>query len=206
MKKHRLLIFDRISRRLRGKLFLLLLVLIALGIYDLFGPAPILGDYWYLIWIGVGLIALFWLYYRFLVGRAYIQAGPKYLRLQGPLYGVNLSYNRIHSITSSHIGQHYALDTLKGFERGLVEPIYSQACVFIELKSYPPAFRWRNLWFSRLIFGTNRPGLLCAVEDWVALSRDAENARGQWREEHHDRQHRRTRSLAAQILELDDES
>jgi hypothetical protein len=206
MKKHRLLIFERMSRQIRGKLFWLMLVLLALALYDLLGPAPILGDYWYLIWAAVVIVALFWLYYRFLMGRAYVQARPKFLRLQGPLYGVNLSYNRIYSITSSYIGQHYALDTLKGFERGIVEPIYNQACVFIELKSYPPAFRWRRFLFPRLIFGTNRPGLLCAVEDWVALSRDAEDMRGKWREAHHDRTHRRSRSLAAQVLELDDES
>lgn len=205
MKKHRLLVYDRLSRRLRGKLFWLGLVLLALALYDLLGPAPILGDYWYLVWAAVVVVALFWLYYRFLMSRAYIQARPKFLRLQGPLYGINLSYNRIYSITSSHIGQHYPLDVLKGFERGIVEPIYSQACVFIELKSYPPAFRWRRFLFPRLIFGTNRPGLLCAVEDWVALSRDAEDARGKWREEHHDRTHRRSRSLAAQVLELEDD-
>lgn len=204
MKKHRLLIFDRLSRRMRGKLIWLFLILVALGIYDLL-VRPLFGDAWYWLWLAVAMVALLWLYYRFLVGRAYIQARPKFLRLQGPLYGVNLSYNRIYSVTSSYIGQHYPLDGLKGYEKGLVEPLHSTACVFIELKSYPPAFRRRTLWFPRLIFGTNRPGILCAVEDWVALSRDAESARGLWREENHNRTHSRTRSLAAQVLDLEDE-
>jgi hypothetical protein len=203
MKKHRLLVYERLSQRMRGLFLLLGIVLTAIGIFDLL-VAPILGQFWFYWWLVVALVFLLWIYYDFLVRRGAIQVREKILRLQGPIYGANVSYGRIHSVTSAHLVQHFPVESLKGLDKRLLEPFYTQTCLFIELTSFPKSFRWRRLWFPRYLFGTSRPGLICITEDWMALSRDIEAARAERQERTGKHKQHRKRSLAAQVLELDD--
>jgi hypothetical protein len=203
MNKHRLLVYERISQRMRGKLLALALILVAAGLYDLMVD-PFLGASWLYLWLIVALVFLLWFYYAFLVRRAAIQVRPDILRLQGPLRGVNLSYGRVHSVTTAHMAQHVHGSKLSGSERSLIEPYFNLTCLFIELNSYPKALKYRRFWFSKFVFSTSRPGLVCAVKDWMALSRDVEAARAA-RQEKIDRPRRaRARSLAAQVLEWGD--
>jgi hypothetical protein len=172
---------------------------LGIGIYDLFNQ--ILDNaLWFYYWIIILFVFLLWLYYAILMPRASIQARPKSLRLQGPLIGFNISYGRIYSVTSAQIGQHYPYDSLKGTEKGILEPLYSRTCVFIELKNYPSVFRWRRLWFPKFLFGTSRIGLICVIEDWIALSRDVEAYRGNRYERVHNADRSQSRSLAAKVL------
>jgi Ca2+/Na+ antiporter len=201
LKKHRLLLYARLSRHMRSLSFLLGLIVLAIGLYDLF--TPILGDYWYWVWIAFGLLCLVWFYYAILMRRGAIQAHPNYLKLQGPLLGVKISYGRFHSATSARLDQHYPYDSLNGREQRLLEPLYSHTCVFIELKSYPPRLKSRRFWFPRFLFGATRPGLICVVDDWMALNRDIEAARSVWQQKYDRRHGSETRSLAAQILDDD---
>jgi hypothetical protein len=71
------------------------------------------------------------------------------------------------------------------------------------LKSYPKLFRWRNFWFPKYVFGTSRPGLLCVVNDWIALSRDVEAYRGNRYERVFNPDRGQGRSLAAKVLAED---
>lgn len=184
---------------MRNKVLFLFLILLGVGIYDFI--KPFLGAVaWYWLWTIIVLMFLLWIYYALLVSRASIQVRPKSLRLQGPLYAFNISYGRIHSVTSAHIGQHYPKDTLKGREKAVLEPVYTTTCVFIELTSYPKSLRWLRLWFPRYLFGTSRPGLICAVPDWIALSRDVETYRTHRYERVHNADKRTGHSLVADIL------
>lgn len=175
MQQHRLLIFDQISRRVRRKLALLAILLLVIGIYDQF--TEFLGDYWLAWWGAFLLVMALWVYYAIMMRRASIQVRDKFLRLQGPIIGYNISYGRIYSVTSGKMEQHFDYDEMRKKERAILKPYYHLTCLFIELKSYPRAFRWRRLWFPRILFGTNRNGVICHVEDWMALSRDIESAR-----------------------------
>ena len=199
VRKHRLLIFEIMSKRLRNKLLFLFFILLAIGVYDFF--TQILGDdVWFLFWIVILVVFLLWFYYAFMMPRASIQIRPKSLRLRGPLMAFNVSYARIHSVTSAQMSQHFPFDSLKGREQGVLEPLYNRTCVFIELSSYPKAFRWRHLWFPKYIFGTSRPGLVCVVNDWIALSRDVEAYRGNRYERVYNPDRDASRSLAAKVL------
>jgi hypothetical protein len=204
VKKHRLLIFELMSRRLRNKLLLLFLLLLTIGVYDQFNP--IMADnIWFWFWAVIFLVFLLWIYYAFMVPRSCIQARPTSLRLQGPLYATNISYARIHSVTSGQMAQHYPFENLKGKEQGLLEPLYKRTCVFIELTSYPKAFKWRHLWFPEYLFGTSRPGIICVIDDWLELSRDVEAYRGNRQERVRSVEKGDARSLAARVLEFEDD-
>ncbi|MCC6602641.1 MAG: hypothetical protein IT327_05495 [Anaerolineae bacterium] len=200
MKKHKLLLYDQMSRRMRGKLLWLGLTLLVLAVVDL--VRPFLGPTFYLLWLVVGFVALLWLYYAVLVRRAGVVVTPNHLLLQGPLRGVKMSYGRITAVTSTQIAQHYDFDTLKGRERRLVQPFFGTACTFVELNSWPKTLSQRSLWFPRLLFGVRREGLLLASPNWMQLNRDIEEARRKWHDARQQKTKKDGRSLAAQILDL----
>lgn len=201
MKKHKILLYEFASRRIRNKLLLLWLILLALAVYDQF-MTRVLGEFWFVVWLLVPLLAALWIYYAFLLRRSALIVMPKYLVLQGPLASVKISYGRITSTTSSHMGQHYDLKTLKGRDRFVVEPLYDYACGFIELYSFPKGLnKKQRKRFSRFLFSPRRPGLLLVVNDWMKLSRDIEVARQKWQEARGLAKQEDTRSLAARILD-----
>jgi hypothetical protein len=201
VKKHRLLLYARLSRHMRPLSLWLGLIVLAIGVYDQF--TAVLGDSWYLVWVVFGVLVLIWFYYAVLMRRGAILVHPNYIKLQGALVGVKISYGRFHSSTSARLEQHYPYSSLNGREQDLLEPLYPQTCVFIELKSYPPRLKHRRFWFPPFLFGTNRPGLICVVDDWMALNRDIEAARSVWQQKYDRRGESDTRSLAAQILDED---
>jgi hypothetical protein len=116
---------------------------------------------------------------------------------------VKISYGRLHSATSAQLEQHYPYSSLTSREKDLLGPLYGHTSVFIELRSYPASLKSRRFWFPRFLFGATRPGLICAVDDWMALNRDIEAARSVWQQKYDRRKGSATRSLAAQILDED---
>lgn len=199
MKQHRLLVFDQIRRRFRVKLTLLVLAVLAIGLYDQF--TEFLGDYWLAWWAVFSLIMILWIYFVIMMRRASIQVRNKFLRLQGPVVGFNISYGRIHSVTSGKMEQHYEFEDLRKGERAIIKPYYGLTCLFIELSTLPRSFKLRGLFFPRILFGTARKGLICHIDDWMALSRDIESARSHRHAMRSRRQ--RERTLAGRVLAKD---
>ncbi|WP_420628807.1 hypothetical protein [Candidatus Leptofilum sp.] len=201
MKKHKLLLFDQISRRMRGKLLWLGLILLVLAVVDL--VRPFLGSTFYLLWLVVGLVALLWVYYAILLRRAGLFIAPNYLLLRAPLRDVKISYGRIATVTSTQMSQHFTLKELKARERSLVKPMFGATCTFVGLNSWPKALQnQRTLWFPRLLFGVRREGLLLVTPNWMTLNRDIEEARSKWHDARQQKNKKDGRSLAAKILEL----
>lgn len=143
MKKHKLMLYDQMSRRMRGKLLWLGLTLLVLAVVDLL--RPFLGAYWYLVWLVLGAVAVLWVYYSILLRRAGIVVTPGYLLLRGPLKQVKISYGRIETVTSTQMAQHYDFKTLKVRERSLAQPFFGVACSFVSLNSWPKTLNQRTL-------------------------------------------------------------
>ncbi len=201
MKKYPLLVQRGVSQRMGWKLALLTVLMLALGVYDQF--TGILGPNWFWIWLAIPAAAVMWLYYAILMRRAAVYIGPGHIRLQGPLYGRKISFKRIQIVTPGKLDQHYPYKDLKLGERAILNPHYNRTCTFVELKSYPKAFRWRRWWFPRTLFGTNKKGLLCHVDDWTALSQDLESVRARRQARQDNLRGRRPMSLAGRILAQD---
>ena len=196
MKKHKLLLFELISRRLRGKLLLLLVLVVAAAIYDIY--TQFLGDYWYVAWVVAGLLIPLWFYYAILFRRGAIHIRADVLRLQGPIWRMNIPYEDIYSVTAGQMEQHYPFSSLSWAKRGLLSPLYGASGVFVELKTQPKGYDWRHLWFPPYIFGKNRGGLLLYGGDWMITSGDIEAARAQWLAKHG--QHARRGQTSAERL------
>ncbi len=200
MSTYKLLIYQQLSLRMRGKLLWTGLFLTGLGSYDLF-VQPVWGNYWFAVWVAAASVALLWVYFAFFVRRAALHVRPDTLVLQGPLRRVKISYGRVATATTTKMVKHFPRETLKGSEWAMVEPYHHLTCIFLELNSFPRAFKARRFWFPRIMFSPVRPGLLLVVQDWMALSRAIDEARNQWAEARRSQQQGDKRSLAAQILD-----
>jgi hypothetical protein len=200
MKKYRLLLYEQMSKRMRGKLLFLAIVLFVLAMADLLWR-PFMGDAWFLLWLAWLLVVLWWGYYAFAVRRAGLIVYDNYLVLQGPLRAVKISYGRVHSITSTHMSQHYDLNKLKGRDKALAAPLYQYTCAFIEMRSYPKELKEKRKQFARLLFSPRRPGLLLVVDDWMKLSQDVDTRRVRWHDARRGKTKEDNRSLAAKILD-----
>ncbi len=201
MAKYPLLPQRRASRRMRWKLVLLAVLMLALGLYDQF--TGVLGPNWLYLWLALIPVAILWLYYALLLPRAAVHITPENFRLQGPLYGRSLSFKRIRTISPGKLEQHYSYQDLSLGERPILKPLHQRTCAFVELNSYPKAFRWRRWWFPRTLFGTRKKGLLCYVDDWMAFSRELESVRARHLAENVEHGHKRHISPAAYILAED---
>jgi hypothetical protein len=186
---------------MRWKLALLAVLMLALGLYD--QVTGILGPNWVWIWLGLLVVVLLWFYYAVLMRRTAIHVAPAYVRLQGPLYGRKISYGRIQLVTPSKLEQHYTYESLSLGERPILKPFFYRTCAFVELKSYPKAFKWRRFWFPRTLFGTRKKGLLCYVDDWMAFSQDLESVRARYQARQGNGRNRRQMTLAGRILAED---
>lgn len=185
---------------MRWLVFLLMVVMIMVGVYDQFsGFLGVSGVGW---WAAIFLLAILFFYYILLMPRGYIQVRPEGLRVQGSLKGFTIGFDNIVSVASSRIEQHFPKRSLSGYEREIVKPIYYQTCLFIEITSYPESFR-RRLWFPRLLFSESRVGLICHVEDWMDLSRKIEQVRMRRGETRGHAHMNNRRTLVGQILAED---
>ncbi len=201
MGAYPLLTQRRISRRMRWKLVLLAVLLLALGLYD--QVTAILGPNWIWIWLALLATALMWFYYAVLMRRTAIHVAPAFVRLQGPLTSCKISYGRIQLVTPGKLDQHYSYKSLSLGERPALKPLFHRTCAFVELNSYPKAFKWRRLWFPRTLFGTSKKGLLCHVDDWMAFSQDLESVRARYQARQSNARNRPQMTLAGRILAED---
>ncbi len=175
MTRYRLIIYDQISRRMRWRLALLLLTLILVGVYD--RTSGYLGRFWFGWWFAIFLLAAMFIYYAAFYRRASIQVGEEKLRFQGVMAAYEIGLDNVASVATGTLEQHFSWKELSGYERKILKNFYFQTCVFIQLREYPDSFKSRRLWFPRCMFSPTRPGIICHVDDWMALSNQVDKAR-----------------------------
>ena len=185
---------------MRWILFLLLIVMGAVGAYDWYsGFLGLSLTGW---WAAIFLVLIVFFYYSLLMPRGYVQVQPDGLRIQGSLKGFTIGFDSIISVASSRMEQHFPRKTLTGYEWEILKPIYYRTCLFIELTSYPESLRQR-LWFPRVLFSKSRTGLILHVEDWMELSSTLGNTRTVKSETRGHAHMNNRRTLVGQILAED---
>lgn len=176
-------------------------LLLILALYD-FNKRPLFGDgVWQMVWVAFGASFILWLYYGLLVRRAAVIVQPRVVIIRGPLRSMRISYGRIAAITSTQLVYHHPRKQYKGPSLVLIEAIGNKSCLHIELHTYPKQYTRRQFWYSRFLFSEQRPGLLLVVDDWMALSRQLEEARLRWHDANRAQRKGDTRSLAARVLD-----
>ena len=142
--------------------------------------AGIFGDRWF--WIVLLLLYLFamWAYFAVLLPRGNVTVMQDRLIVSAPLSSFPVPFSAIANITTSKLSLHHPYEELSLREIDLLEAIYQDPCVLVNLKGVPRNLRRWRFWFSRFLFTTNGRGLLLVVKDWLSFSHELSSAFQKW--------------------------
>jgi hypothetical protein len=187
VKRHRLLVYERIGSRMRTVPFLLA------GITAILYGLGWLSTQDFMQSADISLLQLIWknqlylfiilfvcgavYFYGFVTGRmSYVEARPKSLRVQAGLLAINISYRRIKQIRLAQVGTQYPEDILRGADADLIDPLLSTSCTLVDMKSWPsPGYAWlRRLW-SRFMFSNDGVSLMLVAPDAMVLNQQIDS-------------------------------
>lgn len=178
-KKHKLLIYARAHRQRRwslfiaGALFVGLYALPYLGLLD----AETVGKLWPPqfdgVLLGLGVVCFLLFFYKLVAPRlAYVRCTPRNIRIQTPLYPVFISYRRIAATRPNQWGRVFPPDGIKRGQRRLLDGVWGEGVLILDLKGWPIAPALLRLWMPDVMLLPDGIGLVLWVEDWMTLSRE----------------------------------
>ena len=118
------------------------------------------------------MIGIFFLIIRQI---AYVQAFPGYLKLVTPFLRLNISYKRIHKITTTEMKLLFPPKSMSGWMRDIFAPLANQTALIIELKGYPISPVILRMFLSRFFFKDKTPHFVILVKDWMKLSSELDS-------------------------------
>lgn len=177
MKRHPLLIY---RRRVAGWRWPALLITGACAVLwwfapDFLPPATLELAGWALL-AGVLAGGLLFVYALAAPALAFVECRPRYLLVSTPLYRVAVGYSRIRSIRPVKFAPE-----ARGLQRDLVAPFLGTTALMVDLTSYPFTEAWLRFWLGWFMFTPQSKGLQFVVPDWMALSRNLEEQRSEWK-------------------------
>ena len=166
-------------------------------------------DRWWpaLFFLGLGLLALAWPFYRDLYERltqawrwitfaglggivivvsllmlalrksAFVQPFGSYLRLVTPFLRLSISYRRIRGTTTTGMAMLFPLQSLRGMRRDIVRPLLSRTAVVVDMTALPLSVPTLRLFLSPFFFKDRTPHLVILVDDWMGFSTELESRR-----------------------------
>lgn len=129
-----------------------------------------------------GLIALaYWLFARFGPSLAYVQAHHDHLRLQTPIFRLNISYRRIINTRPIVFGKLFPPESMPRRDRHPMKPFLGATALGIDLRGLPLPTWLLRLFLSRYMLATDQIGFILLVDDWMRLSTQLASLLGEWR-------------------------
>jgi hypothetical protein len=164
----------------------MLLAIMLLGLW-LIAKTPLVswmpadGERWLL---AGGLVATaYWLFIAVGPLTAYVQPRADHLRLQTPIYRLNISYQRIRSTRPIDVAQLLPPTKLTRYQQRVLGPFLGDTALGINLTDWPLP-RWvLRLFLSRWMLANDQLGLIVFTEDWMSLSHELTEAMNRWRDD-----------------------
>ena len=113
---------------------------------------------------------------------AYVRPFPTHVRLVTPLFGMNISYKRIHHATSAEMQSLFPLERYKGWRRKFLHPLAGRTAVVLEMNGWPLSPSILRMFLSPFFFPDKSPRLALLVSKWMDFSTEMESYRGSWLE------------------------
>ncbi len=160
-----------------------------------------------LFFIGLGILALAWPFYNDLYTRltepwrwmalaglggavvgisllmlllrrsAYAQPFNDHLLLVTPFMRLRISYRRIQRVYTAATASLFPPRSLHGMRRDILEPLFSETAVVIDLNALPMPMGTLKLFLSPFFFKDRTPHLVILVRDWMGFSTELESLR-----------------------------
>jgi hypothetical protein len=176
-QRHRLLLYTRLFGMMRVPTFLITVLSGVLWWYA--SEVPWLANdlsQWGLLGVIIvcGVLCLYALVGPWL---SYVRCFPKYLLVNTPLYRLVISYSRIRTVRPVK----FAPEKRTWSQEQFLEPFLGRTVVMVDLNGYPVSEKWLRIWLNKFMFTPEATGLLFITQDWMALSRDIETHRSEWK-------------------------
>jgi hypothetical protein len=157
-------------RRLALLLAILLLVLWIMLLNDMVSwPAPRNAP-WVL---AGGLVSAAYAFFAWIGPlTSYVQPRQNHVRVQTPIYRLNISYRRISSVRPVDFTKTFPPNLQPHRDRRVLRSFSGSTAVGIDMHAWPFR-RWvLKLFLSRYNLAPDRPGLIFLADDWIQLSND----------------------------------
>jgi hypothetical protein len=187
-KKFPLLIYSRyhqVHRGLSVTFIVLGLVLAASAVLLRFiRPRIVTGDTGLLLLIGLAIFVfglarylLTWAFSRV----AYVQCTSRNVKIQTPFVPVVFSYKRIADTRPTNLRDVFHPDKQKGFRRKMLEQVWGETVIVVDLKGYPMSKQWLRTIMGPFLLTPSGTGFVFLVKDWMGLNRQLAESLDQWR-------------------------
>jgi hypothetical protein len=187
-KKFPLLIYSRyhqVHRGLSVTFIVLGLVLAASAVLLRFiRPRIVTGDTGLLLLIGLAIFVfglarylLTWAFSRV----AYVQCTSRNVKIQTPFVPVVFSYKRIADTRPTNLRDVFRPDKQKGFRRKMLEQVWGETVIVVDLKGYPMSKQWLRTIMGPFLLTPSGTGFVFLVKDWMGLNRQLAESLDQWR-------------------------
>ena len=108
---------------------------------------------------------------------AYMQLFDDHLRLATPFLRLNVSYKRIHRMTTAPMGELFQSRKLSEWQRDTIAPIAANTSVILHLTGYPMSRRILEMFLSPYFFYDKTPHFIITVIDWMGFSQELDSRR-----------------------------
>jgi len=132
---------------------------------------------WQLFAIIGALAILIGIFFLVIKQIAYVQPFPDHLKFVTPFLRFNISYKRIHKITTTEMGYLFPPKSMSGWVRDIFQPLANKTALVIELKGYPISPMILRMFLSRFFFKDRTPHLVILVKNWMQFSTELESLR-----------------------------
>lgn len=112
---------------------------------------------------------------------AYVQCTPRNVKIQTPLMPVVFSYKRITGTRPTALRDVFIPEKQKGMRRRMLEEVWGETVIVVDLKGYPMSKRWLRTIMGPLLLTPNGTGFVLLVKDWMGLNRQLADYQEQWR-------------------------
>jgi hypothetical protein len=118
---------------------------------------------------GTGLVLIATLVFRM---RAYVQCRPEGVRLQLPLYQLTIPYQAIRATRPTELYRMFPPSKERWPQRRYLMRLSGVTVIVLDMDELPASRFLLRLWLPKYMLAPDRPGLVLAVSDWMALSSD----------------------------------
>jgi hypothetical protein len=170
-RRFQLQLYERMMARYRRPAVLLAILLLTLWVMlrnEMIAWPPARHAPWVL---AGGLVSAAYAFFAWIGPMtSYVQPRQEHLRIQTPIYRLNISFRRITSVRPVNFTKTFPPRQQPRRDRKVLLGFSGSTAVGIDMRAWPLR-RWvLKLFLSRYNLAPDRPGLIFLAEDWIELS------------------------------------
>lgn len=109
--------------------------------------------------------------------RAYVRCRERDLLVQLPFYRLTIPYSHILKSRPAELYRLFPPANQRGTQNAFLDPLFGLTVLVIEVSELSASHRQLRLWLSKYMLSPDRPGVIIAIQDWIAFDTELEELR-----------------------------